>query len=1276
MQLFYKKLRPNKLITVFGFLILLITGNGMANATCIEYESKNSEHEATGRAYSETVTEGQTCWGTFCYGGTEVTTWYAVGSDENIGTSGSAITVLHEESEGVFATGVCPGPDMTAPVITIVGDNPMTVYQGAAFTDPGATAEDNIDGDVTADIAVTGHVDTNTIDLYELTYTVSDAAGNQAFTIRTVNVVAVPACQEFTDTPANHTSAGRAYSVTETTGQTCWGSFCYGGTVTTTWYGQGSDENLGSDGNATVTLRTSKNGYVTGSCPMDPVAEIFIKGSSGGLKKETLIYERENIELHWTAGYAEYYEIKPLQYSGSNTSGTDSGYINRTPIQDSTFEIVAKSSDGTEVSDQVHVKVDKRPEYTFTADKNTIYEGESVELTWTTKYASKVEISSPYLGAVGSSGSMIVTPKKGVVNYWLALTSARGLKIHQMGPQITVNAAPPKITSAPVTTGKEGGPYSYDVDAITPSGEGTITYLLDEAPEGMVIDSDTGLISWIPSINKVNVIVRAEDEDGAFAIQQFELIVIMKELTQENFNDYIEKVAKLEPELDKDGDGLTNSFETINLGLKTMPDLFDTNNNGVGDGEEDLDADGLTNLEEQHYMTDPLNPDSDNDGISDADEVMVNTNPLSKDTDNDGLNDNDEYVVGTDPLIPDTDGDGILDGDEIFTTNKESEEGVSVAVTGKGNLAAKTSVAYEEPEVVESKIPGLVSKIIELHSMIDIESAELRVPITQEMLDQVADINDLKIIYIDEENKEIVFVDPQGISADQSYLWAELKHFSSYAVVDKNIWAAVMSQAFYGSTRHGDGGLDLVLAIDSSGSMGNNDPSNLRIDAAQNLISGLVDGIDRAAVIDFDGSAKVLQDLTYDLHAAESAVYQIDSSGGTDIGAAVSAAIGTLDGAQSESSPLVILLTDGQGSYDDSLTSEAKAKDIRIYTIGLGGGTDGALLKKIAQGTGGVYYNVGSAAQLADLFETLRQETQDTDGDGLSDVAEINGMRNWYGYVVHSDPYVADTDGDGLTDGEEMVKIGQTVGGYMKYEMISDPELSDTDDDTVSDFDEVTLGTNPLLKDTDNDGLDDSVDSYPLEWDWYGRALRPGDIILVGHTLKKLLKTECGEADLSAEYAKCAATATTAMYKWSHAVMYMGSEMTLDSHPRHPNGTNWGHLSEFLYSSSYDHITFLKVKNKSDATAQEAADEAVTYIGSSFEVPGWGELESTFSTNDSLYCAELIYRSWKSKGVDLRFGGDTFDFPWVTPDDIEDSSKTTVIKTIDPMPNQRPAVQP
>ena len=69
----------------------------------------------------------------------------------------------------------------------------MNIMVGDTFTDPGATATDDIDGNITANIVVAGDaVDVNTAATYTITYNVSDAAGNAAAQkTRTVIVAAV-----------------------------------------------------------------------------------------------------------------------------------------------------------------------------------------------------------------------------------------------------------------------------------------------------------------------------------------------------------------------------------------------------------------------------------------------------------------------------------------------------------------------------------------------------------------------------------------------------------------------------------------------------------------------------------------------------------------------------------------------------------------------------------------------------------------------------------------------------------------------------------------------------------------------------------------------------------------------------------------------------------------------------------------------------------------------------------------------------------------------------
>jgi hypothetical protein len=83
----------------------------------------------------------------------------------------------------------------------------------------------------------------------------------------------------------------------------------------------------------------------------------------------------------------------------------------------------------------------------------------------------------------------------------------------------------------------------------------------------------------------------------------------------------------------------------------------------------DIDGDGLSDVDEAAYGSDPLNRDYDADGLLDGEEVYIyGTDPLNNDTDGDGLLDGEEiYQYGTSPIAWDTDGDGVSDADELFT---------------------------------------------------------------------------------------------------------------------------------------------------------------------------------------------------------------------------------------------------------------------------------------------------------------------------------------------------------------------------------------------------------------------------------------------------------------------------------------------------------------------------------------------------------------------------------------------------------------------------------
>ena len=81
--------------------------------------------------------------------------------------------------------------DTTPPVITLIGSANVSVTQGDNYTDEGATATDNVDGDLTSSISVSGNVDTASIGNYTLTYSVSDSSGNSTSATRNVEVTEI-----------------------------------------------------------------------------------------------------------------------------------------------------------------------------------------------------------------------------------------------------------------------------------------------------------------------------------------------------------------------------------------------------------------------------------------------------------------------------------------------------------------------------------------------------------------------------------------------------------------------------------------------------------------------------------------------------------------------------------------------------------------------------------------------------------------------------------------------------------------------------------------------------------------------------------------------------------------------------------------------------------------------------------------------------------------------------------------------------------------------------
>lgn len=556
---------------------------------------------------------------------------------------------------------------------------------------------------------------------------------------------------------------------------------------------------------------------------------------------------------------------------------------------------------------------------------------------------------------------------------------------------------------------------------------------------------------------------------------------------------------------DSDGDGLSDRYEVLLATGAHMPGEADTDGNGRSDADEDVDGDGLTAIDEQAANTSALTADTDADTLSDFDEVTVHgTDPNIADTDGDGASDGAEVRAGTDPLNPDSDGDGLPDGDDTATSMVLGPAGVELALTGYGDLAGAVSIRQLGDEFFDNAAPGQVSPAVEIdldgEGSAGLESAVLTLSFDADAYDGVTE--DLMVFTF---NEDLQFWVPAG--ADQSVdpvagtVTTTVPHFSVFAIFNVVNWAAVFTVSDGDSCEGGGGGetvlVDVAFALDSSGSMTTNDPQGLRKASAIQFVNALLDD-DRAAVVDFDQSAILRQSLTSDRQALRDAINQIDSSGGTNIASGVSTGLAALAvNTDDTRAQILILLTDGQGFYDPSLTTQAADAGVAIYTIGLGTGVDAALLTSIAEGTGGAYFAVANASDLPEVFRDIGDDTgtgSDTDDDGLTDCEEINGRSDRSGLTFTSEPDDADTDDDGLFDGEEMGIPPRTAEETLYAQILatwgidfavifSDPRLPDTDSDGLSDPEEADLGTRARGNDSDGDFLDDFEEAERLGTD-------------------------------------------------------------------------------------------------------------------------------------------------------------------------------------------------
>jgi Ca-activated chloride channel family protein len=182
-------------------------------------------------------------------------------------------------------------------------------------------------------------------------------------------------------------------------------------------------------------------------------------------------------------------------------------------------------------------------------------------------------------------------------------------------------------------------------------------------------------------------------------------------------------------------------------------------------------------------------------------------------------------------------------------------------------------------------------------------------------------------------------------------------------------------------------GIDIVVVIDTSSSMTTPDlGGQARIDVVKKVVRDFLGGLrnDRVGIVIFSAESMVLSPLTLDYAAAQRLVEPVAAGrplrDGTAIGTGLATGLNLVRESAARSK-VAILLTDGQNNAGDvqplDAAQIAKLLGVRLYTIGAVAArsradVDEALMKRMSEMTGGLYYRASDETALRDVYREIQ----------------------------------------------------------------------------------------------------------------------------------------------------------------------------------------------------------------------------------------------------------------------------------------------------------------
>ena len=570
-------------------------------------------------------------------------------------------------------------------------------------------------------------------------------------------------------------------------------------------------------------------------------------------------------------------------------------------------------------------------------------------------------------------------------------------KLDNNGQDVNINSADTsKYNPKVVNTKEEEHIYKY---IVTEKDEGA-TKLRFWRGNSTTLWNNSTILSYEDYSKGLNCVkITGWNDEGSLIKKDVEVSL---DTDNDSIPDCLEEYFKTDKsKADTDGDGLDDYTEMDTIVLD--PTKVDTDGDGINDGDEDVDGDGLSNIEEINIGTNILKTDTDTDGLNDYDEVKVyNTDPNKVDTDGDGVSDSKEIEIGTNPLVAES------SFNVTVASKDEDTVKASVDIELKGNQVETLSVdKVENNTVFPKEIPGYIGGAYDFSVNGTFDKAKINFQFDEELLNNES--FDPVIYYYNEEKQE----------------FEELN-----TTVTGNVASA-----------------EVVLVIDDSGSMWSNDRSNERLSVAQDLVDNLPQN-SKVGVVKFADYTSILtSSLTKNKKLAKSflTTHYFESDGQTYMYNAINQAFSLFESTDDNILKMMVVLSDG-ATFDtgmhSSVVTSANSNKVKIYTVGLGTSSSSYFtnyLKPLANNTAGAFYLSSDASKLDDIYKDINKKIDietDSDGDGLTDGEEVK-LKYEYNAdktkvivtgSLTTNPTMIDSDGDGLYDNRaRMAYDGETI---------------------------------------------------------------------------------------------------------------------------------------------------------------------------------------------------------------------------------------------------------